>query len=112
MGESKREPAYIALSRNGMDKLYGLNSSEMKMLCCLMKWGANSREYGGVICELTPRKKKKMLEFAGWERVSTIDTMLQRLLKRGVITRVDRGIYLLDTDVFMFRGGYPQKEGI
>lgn len=54
----------------------------------------------GLCIELTPRKKRLILQEIGWKNVQSIDNGVQKLLKGKIIYRVERGVYRFNPYLF------------
>lgn len=100
-----KEPEYIAINQRRLDDFKDMPRVEWALLCCLMMECKNSREYGGVVVVLYPLLKKKMITLLGWKSTTSIDNVLQRLIKRGMVSRIDRGVYQLNPEIFLRKGG-------
>lgn len=94
------EPAYIKLYVKDLMYMADMPKQYANLTMSLLKRVSYAGEQDGMCVTLVPRIKKSICQELGWEKVSTLDNALQKLLKGKIIYRVDRGVYRLNPYLF------------
>lgn len=99
-----REPEYILINPIEMAK-YDVGIAERTILLVLIKNCRNSRKFGGCITEMTFSIKQEIMEYTGLKSKQSYYNALYRLVKSGLVDRVEKGVYRLNPTVFVRKGG-------
>lgn len=70
------------------------------LVYALLKRVSYAGDDDGMCVTLVPRTKKAICKELGWEKTSSLDNALQRLLKGKIIYRVDRGVFRMNPYLF------------
>lgn len=95
-----QEPPFVKVYLDDIVRLYNLPTKSSETLYVLVR----KMDYDGIIT-LTAAYKRRVAEQLGTS-VSVIDNQLSRLTKTNLLTRIDRGEYMLDPNLFA-RGSWP-----
>lgn len=89
-----KEPDFVKLYIRDLGRLKNLSPATSKVMHALLK----SMGYNNVIAAYSPIKKMICRDLG--ISVSTLNNSINDLYKKGLLIRVDRGIYLADPELF------------
>lgn len=94
------EPAYIKMYLQDIMYFHDIPKKFAALTACLLRRMCYAGEEEGMCVVLVPRTKKAICKEMGWERLSSLDNALQKLVAGKIIYRVDRGVYKLNPYLF------------
>ena len=94
------EPAYIKMYLQDIMYLHDMPKKYASLTSALLRRMTYAGEKDGMCVVLVPLLKKSICEEMGWERISSLDNALQKLVSGKIIYRVDRGIYKFNPYLF------------
>lgn len=94
------EPPYIKLYLKDLMYMSDMPKHYTNLVYALLKRVSYAGDDDGMCVTLVPRTKKAICKELGWEKTSSLDNALQRLLKGKIIYRVDRGVFRMNPYLF------------
>ncbi len=94
------EPPYIKLYLRDIMYMSDMPRHFTDLVYALLKRVSYAGDADGMCVTLVPRIKKAICSELGWEKTSTLDNALQKLLKGQIVYRVDRGVFRLNPYLF------------
>lgn len=94
------EPPYVKLYLKDLMYMSDMPKGYSALVYALLKRVSYAGDEDGMCVTLVPRTKKAICQELGWEKTSSLDNALQRLLKGRILFRVDRGIYRMNPYLF------------
>ena len=94
------EPDYIKLYLQDVLYLSDMPPQYGKLLMALLKRTSYANADQGMRIVLAPIIKREICEEVGYATVQTFDNNLSKLVKGGLLHRVDRGVYCLNPRLF------------
>lgn len=105
-----KEPPYIKLYLQDIEKLYTLPDGTHRVLFELLK----KLDYDGEI-NLNISVKRKIVENIGWKTVASLDNYISKhLIKKDIFKRIDTGVYAPNPNLFGrgdWKDIYQRREG-
>lgn len=94
------EPPYIKLYIKDLMYMSDMPKHYTNLVYALLKRVSYASDADGMCVTLVPRIKKAICSELGWEKTSSLDNALQKLLKGQIIYRVDRGVFQMNPYLF------------
>lgn len=94
------EPPYVKLYIRDLMYMSDMPKHYTGLVYALLKRVSYASEADGMCITLVPRTKKAICSELGWEKTSSLDNALQKLLKGKIIFRVDRGVFRMNPYLF------------
>lgn len=94
------EPAYVKLYLRDLMYVADMPKHYTQVVLSLLKRVSYASDEDGMCVTLVPRTKRAICAELGWEKTSSLDNALQKLLKGKIIFRVDRGVFRLNPYLF------------
>lgn len=94
------EPPYIKLYIKDLMYMSDMPRHYTNLVYALLKRVSYASDADGMCVTLVPRIKKAICAELGWEKTSSLDNALQKLLKGQIIFRVDRGVFQMNPYLF------------
>ena len=94
------EPSYIKLYLQDILYLHDLPKQYVGLVFALLKRMSYAGEEDGMCIVLASRIKKANCQELGWERISSLDNAIQKLLAGKIIYRLDRSVYRFNPYLF------------
>ena len=89
-----KEPNFVKLYIDDIGKLYNLPKSCSGLMMALVK----KIDYEGIITIASGAKKRTAKELG--ISIQSFDNSIQKLLKQGIMIRIDRGEYMMNPNLF------------
>ena len=91
-----KEPPYIKFYLQDIEKLYSLPGGSHRVIFALLK----KLDFEGDI-NLNISVKRKIVASMGWKTVASLDNYISKyLMKNGIFTRIDVGVYAPNPNLF------------
>lgn len=94
------EPAYIKMYLQDIMYLNDIPKKYAALTACLLRRMSYASEEEGMCVVLVPMTKKAICQELGWQRVTSLNNALQKLIDGKIIYRVARGVFKMNPYLF------------
>lgn len=93
-------PKYMKLYLKDVMYLHNMPKQYANLIICLLRRISYAGDSDGMCVTLVSRTKKAICNEMGWQRTSTLDNALHKLIEGKILSRVDRGIFKFNSMLF------------
>lgn len=91
------EKDFIILYLEDIVRIYKLPRQYARITAALLR---HVSKKDGMCLILVPSVKRAICEELGYERMTSLNNALHRLFQRGIVYRIERGVYKFNPDIF------------